>query len=228
MNKSCFKDCFYSFSHEHTRGYTHLFFLIPRPRPPFSLLPPSNPASRFRWALLEFRVEFCYFEFELFFFVSIFGFVSRSTPTFSSIFFFIFSSFRFLSICSTRTVPPPGPPSNSVETYQFLLQLGRQCSVPIMTRKVTNTRSNSFLPGSSYMCVSVFKRGGTAAAERSRFFKYDIKKQKRKKNSYLLVHKWRKTRKLLIFRRKNKTTISCNKTTTTTTVRSWTKSKRLK
>lgn len=164
-----------------THTWLHTPFLSDPETPPpvFRSLPHQIPPLVSVEHCLSFELSFVISSLNFFFFVSIFGFVSRSTPTFSSIFFFIFSSFRFLSICSTRTVPPPGPPSNSVETYQFLLQLGRQCSVPIMTRKVTNTRSNSFLPGSSYMCVSVFKRGGTAAAERSRFFKYDIKKSRR-------------------------------------------------
>lgn len=207
---------------------THTFSFWSRPPPVFPR--PSNPASRFRWALLEFRVEFCYFEFELLFFVSIFGSVSRSTsPTFSSIFFFIFSSFQFFyqSVAHGpfRRRDHPLPTRWKLTSFCFGWD-DQQCSHH-REKGLTNTRSRSFLSGSSfkYMCVCV-KRGGTAVAERSRFFKYDIKKQKRKKNSYLLVHKWRKRENCWFLEEKNKTTISCNKTTTT--VRSWTKSKRLK
>lgn len=166
VNKSCFKDCFYSFSHEHTRGYTHLFFLIP----PTARFPrPSNPASRFRWALLEFRVEFCYFEFELLFFVSIFGFGSRSTsPTFSSIFFFIFSSFQFFyqSVAHGPFRRRDHPLPTRWKLTSFCLGWDDQQCSHHREKGLTNTRSRSFLSGSSFKYVCVCKkrwdgRGGT-------------------------------------------------------------------
>lgn len=183
VNKSCFKDCFYSFSHEHTRGYTHLFFLIPptaRFPPPLKsrLSFPLSIAWVSRWVLL-FRVW-------TFFFVSIFGFVSRSTsPTFSSIFFFIFSSFQFFyqSVAHGPFRRRDHPLPTRWKLTSFRLGWDDQQCSHHREKGLTNTRSRSFLSGSSfkYMCVCV-KRGGTAAAERSRFFKYDIKKkQKRKK-----------------------------------------------
>lgn len=163
MNKSCFKDCFYSFSHT----WLHTPFLSDLPvTPPPSSVPLSNPASRFRWALLEFPVEFCYFEFEhvlLFSFLSLVSRASHSPPpllTFSSIFFFIFSSFWFLSICSTRTVPPPEPqPRWKLTSFCFRWDH----SAPTARERSQTpppTRSKSFLSGSSYMymcaCVCVF------------------------------------------------------------------------
>lgn len=97
VNKSCFKDCFYSFSHT----WLHTPFLSDLPvTPPPSSVPLSNPASRFRWALLEFPVEFCYFEFEhVLFFVSIFGFSCLPTPPslslqFSSLFSLVFGFYQ--------------------------------------------------------------------------------------------------------------------------------------
>lgn len=213
---------------------THTISFWPSREP--ALLPLSNPASCFRWALLEFPVEFCYFEFEhVLFFVSIFGFSCLPLPlTFSSIFFFIFSSFWFLSICSTRTVPPPEPqPRWKLTSFCFRWDH----SAPTARERSQTpppTRSKSFLSGSSYVyvcvCVSL-ERGGTTAAERSRFFKYDINKRKKaeeEENSYLLVHKWRKTRKLLIFRWKIKQQFHATNNNNNNSKRSWTKSKRLK
>lgn len=44
MNKSCFKDCFYSSSHEHVFTLSFLYFLHPHKVPPHPLKP-RNPAS---------------------------------------------------------------------------------------------------------------------------------------------------------------------------------------
>lgn len=81
-----------------THVVTHTFSFWPSRDPaPLSL---SNPASRFRWALLEFPVEFCYFEFEhVLFFVSIFGFSCLPTPPslslqFSSLFSLVFGFYQ--------------------------------------------------------------------------------------------------------------------------------------
>lgn len=179
-----------------THVVTHTFSFWPSRDPaPLSL---SNPASRFRWALLEFPVEFCYFEFEhVLFFVSIFGFSCLPLPlTFSSILLFIFSSFWFLSICSTRTVPPPETqPRWKLTSFCFRWDHSAPTARERSQTTPPPTRSKSFLSGSSYVyvcvCVSL-ERGGTTAAERSRFFKYDINKRKKaeeEENSYLLVHK---------------------------------------
>lgn len=81
-----------------THVVTHTFSFWPSRDPaPLSL---SNPASRFRWALLEFPVEFCYFELEhVLFFVSIFGFSCLPTPPslslqFSSLFSLVFGFYQ--------------------------------------------------------------------------------------------------------------------------------------
>lgn len=218
---------------------THTFSFWPS-RDPAPSIPLSNPASRFRWALLEFPVEFCYFEFEhVLFFVSIFGFSCLPTPPslslqFSSVFSLVF--FWFLSICSTRTVPPPEPqPRWKLTSFCFRWDHSAPTARErLQTPPPPTKRSKSFLSGSSYVyvcvCVCLWKRGGTAAAERSRFFKYDINKRKKaeeEENSYLLVHKWRKTRKLLIFRWKIKQQFHATNNNNNSK-RSWTKSKRLK
>lgn len=145
---------------------THTFSFWPSRDPaPLSL---SNPASRFRWALLEFPVEFCYFEFEhVPFFVSIFGFsclplLPPSLPLqFSSLFSLVF---WFLSICSTRTVPPPEPqPRWKLTSFCFRWDH----SAPTARERSQTpppTRSKSFLSGSSYVyvcvCVCLWKEVG--------------------------------------------------------------------
>lgn len=97
VNKSCFKDCFYSSSHEHVFTLSFLYFLHPHKVPPT----PSNPAiqHRFRWALLEFRLfsfsEF-WFSFRPFFF---FGFESPApfhSHTPHSLFLFNFTPLLLL------------------------------------------------------------------------------------------------------------------------------------
>lgn len=192
VNKSCFKDCFYSFSHT----WLHTPFLsdLPVTPPPFPFqIPPLVSVEH----CLSFRLSFVISSLNTFFF-SFLSLVSRASQhplTFSSIFFFIFSSFWFLSICSTRTVPPPEPqPRWKLTSFCFRWDH----SAPTARERSQTpppTRSKSFLSGSSYVyvcvCVSL-ERGGTTAAERSRFFKYDINKRKKaeeEENSYLLVHK---------------------------------------
>lgn len=93
VNKSCFKDCFYSFSHEHTRGYTHLFFLIPRPRPPFSLPPHQIPPLVSVEHCLSFELSFVISSLNFFF--SFLSLVSCPAPPplflqFSSLFSLVF------------------------------------------------------------------------------------------------------------------------------------------
>lgn len=178
VNKSCFKDCFYSFSHEHTRGYTHLFFLIPPTArfPPPPQIPPLVSVEH----CLSFALSFVISSLNFFFsFLSLVSCPAPPSPTFSSIFFFIFSSFQFFyqSVAHGpfRRRDHPIPTRWKLTSFCFGWA-DQQCSHH-REKGLTNTRSRSFLSGSSfkYMCVCV-KRGGTAAAERSRFFKYDIKK----------------------------------------------------
>lgn len=82
-----------------THVVTHTFSFWPS-RDPAPSIPLSNPASRFRWALLEFPVEFCYFEFEhVLLFVSIIGFSCLPTPPslslqFSSLFSLVFGFYQ--------------------------------------------------------------------------------------------------------------------------------------
>lgn len=113
------------------------------------------------WVLL-FRVwTRSFFRFYLWFLVP------PNTPlTFSSIFFFIFSSFWFLSICSTRTVPPPEPqPRWKLTSFCFRWDhsapTARERS---QTPPPPTKRSKSFLSGSSYVyvcvCVCLWKEVG--------------------------------------------------------------------
>lgn len=164
VNKSCFKDCFYSFSHEHTRGYTHLFFLIPRPRPLRFPPPPANPASRF-------SVEHC-LSFELSFVISslnfCFSFLSLvSCPAPPPLFLLQFSSlfslvFFFVFYQSVAHGPfrrrDPRPTRWKLTSFCFSwddLQCSHHHHRAHDEKGHSNTRANSFLPGSSYMCVSV-------------------------------------------------------------------------
>lgn len=163
VNKSCFKDCFYSFSHT----WLHTPFLsdLPVTPPPFPfksrLSFPLSIAWVSGWVLL-FRVwTRSFFRFYLWFLVP------PNTPlTFSSIFFFIFSSFWFLSICSTRTVPPPEPqPRWKLTSFCFRWDhsapTARERS---QTPPPPTKRSKSFLSGSSYVyvcvCVCLWKEVG--------------------------------------------------------------------
>lgn len=93
------------------------------------------------------------------FFLSFLSLVSCPTPaspTFSSIFFFILFSlvFFFLSICSTRTVPPPGLAQLGGNLPVFA-SVGTTSSAPIIAWRERSppTWSKSFLSGSSYVWV---------------------------------------------------------------------------
>lgn len=160
VNKSCFKDCFYSFSHT----WLHTPFLSDLPvtpfPPPFPFqIPPLVSVEH----CLSFRLSFVISSLNTFFcFRFYLWFLVPPTPplTFSSIFFFIFSSFWFLSICSTRTVPPLEPqPRWKLTSFCFRWDH----SAPTARERSQTpppTRSKSFLSGSSYMymcaCVCVF------------------------------------------------------------------------
>lgn len=167
VNKSCFKDCFYSFSHEHTRGYTHLFFLIP-PTPRFP--PPLKSRLSFplsiawvsRWVLL-FRVWTSFFSF-----LSLVSCPAPPSPTFSSIFFFIFSSFQFFyqSVAHGPFRRQDHPLPTRWKLTSFCLGWDDQQCSHRREKGLTNTRSRSFLSGSSFKYVCVCKkrwdgRGGT-------------------------------------------------------------------
>lgn len=140
---------------------THTFSFWPSRDPaPFPFqIPPLVSVEH----CLSFRLSFVISSLNTFFF-SFLSLVFRAShsppPTFSSIFFFIFSSFWFLSICSTRTVPPPEPqPRWKLTSFCFRWDH----SAPTARERSQTpppTRSKSFLSGSSYMymcaCVCVF------------------------------------------------------------------------
>lgn len=105
-----------------------------------------------RWVLL-FRVW-------TFFFVSIFGFVSRSThPHFLFNFFFIFSVFMFFyqSVAHGPFRRRDPLPTRWKLTSFCLGWDDQQCSHH-REKGLTNTRSKSFLSGSSFKCVCMCKK----------------------------------------------------------------------
>lgn len=198
MNKSCFKDCFYSFCHEHTRGYIFLFILS---RPSSSLIPVPPPILPLVSVehCLSFRLSFVISSLTFFRFFLWFRFVSFPRPThfltslslhsfpclFISFCFLISSSFQFFyqsvahwhthanRFAATGRQPVPGG-----NLPAFACAVAR----PAFPSTTTNTDTEHDLSGSVFVWRrkkwKVGSRGGTVG----RFFKYDnIKKQKRLK-----------------------------------------------
>lgn len=124
MNKSCFKDCFCSFSHVHVFSF---FFRLRPLFPPSPLKVPPLPVSVehclsfdcFRFPSCEFRSSFCF---------PFFNFISLS-PLSLPLQCLPFSfSVSFLSIslvlCVAESGRSAGVPSEAEETYQFSPRLG--------------------------------------------------------------------------------------------------------
>lgn len=97
VNKSCFKDCFYSFSHEHV--FTLSFFLLPSPPQgpaPSPLLKPRNPASVSVEHCLSFDCfRFPSFDFRFDLFISLVSSPPAPAPLHTPFFLFNFTPFFY-------------------------------------------------------------------------------------------------------------------------------------
>lgn len=170
VNKSCFKDCFYSSSHEHVFTLSFLYFLHPHKVPPHPLKP-RNPAS-FPLSIAWVSIVFV---FRVLVFVSTFFFLwfrvprplpqphptlslslQFHTPSFIVLFFSSFFFYLSLSLCSKRAVPLHRRSLTcAVETYQFSPGSGREEEHHLNILCL-------FLTGSLSVCVCARReRGGT-------------------------------------------------------------------
>lgn len=189
VNKSCFKDCFYSFSHEHTcLHFLSFTSFTPHKVPPH---PPQTPQSSivsvehclsfdcFRFPSFDFRFDLFFFGFEspppVHSYTPHPLFLFNLTPFYIVLFF---SSFFYLSLslCSKRTVPLHRRSLTcAVETYQFSPGSGREEEHHLNIFCL-------FLTGSLSVCVCARaqrKRWNNSRNGRGRFFKYGIKRSRR-------------------------------------------------
>lgn len=187
MNKSCFKDCFYSFSHEHVFTLSFLYFLHPH-KVPTHPLEPRNPASfplSIAWVSIVFVFRVLIFVSTFFSLVSSPRPPSTATPhnplfLFNLTPFYIvlfFSSFFYqsLSLCVAN-----GPFRSTVGAWPVRWKLtsfrrGR-------ARRRTPPKYPLSLSHGQFKCVCVGaqrKRWNNSRNGRGRFFKYDIKRSRR-------------------------------------------------